>query len=76
MLLPGSIRRRVPLLAVAAGFLVYGSALGGLATVDDDLRAVAPLETSTTDVVRVSDTTGRGGECEREERGRDLGLEL
>jgi hypothetical protein len=73
------LRRHAAVLAVAAGFGVFGVALGGMATVDDNLRAVAPLDTSS-EFVRVSDTSGhhRGGrDCDREDRSaRDLNQEL
>ena len=70
------IERRAAVLAVVCGFGVFASALGGMATVDGELRAVAPLDT--TEFVSVG---GRevppDGDCEREERrAADLAKEL
>ena len=46
MSLLASLQRRAAALAVIGGFGVFAAALGGMATVDDDLRAVTPLQTS------------------------------
>lgn len=65
------LRRRAALLAVAAGFAVFASALGGMSSVDAELRAVAPLDT--TELVRVSDEPP----CERDrDESADLDREL
>ena len=65
------IERRAAVLAVVCGFGVFASALGGMATVDRELRAVAPLDT--TEFVSVSDReSAAAGDCERE-RGRERG---
>jgi hypothetical protein len=67
MSMTASLRRRGALLAVAAGFGVYATSLGGLATVDTDLRAVAPLDTG--ELVQVSDERPGAGErdCGRDD---------
>jgi hypothetical protein len=65
------LRRRAAVLAVVVGFGVFAAALGGMATVDDDLRAVAPPDS--TDFVRVSDTTSWPRDCDREHDRVDTG---
>ena len=75
MSLLASLQRRAAVLSVAGGFGIFAAALGGMATVDDELRAVAPLRTS--EVVRVSAETP--SECDRErerQTAADLAREL
>jgi hypothetical protein len=75
MSLLASLQRRAALLAVAGGFGIFAAALGGMATVDDELRAVAPLQTS--EVVRVSAETPASADCERDtQTAADLAKEL
>ena len=73
MALLASIRRRAAVLAVAGGVTVFGAALGGMTTVDAELRAVAPLETG--ELMRVSDVT-TAPPCSPDAADRDLAREL
>ena len=74
MSLLAPIRRRAAVLAVLCGFSVFAAALGGMTSVDADLRAVAPLDT--TELVRVSDTARPANACDRSDEDADLGREL
>lgn len=76
MSLLAPIRRRAALLAVLCGFSVFAAALGGMTSVDANLRAVAPLDTS--ELVRVSDAAAPRAGCDRESAGSsgDLAREL
>ncbi len=77
MVLLASLRRRAALLAVLGGFGVFAAALGGMTSVDADLRAVAPLDT--TEVVRIELTDRPANACDhsREDEERlSLGREL
>ena len=76
MSLPATLQRRAAVLAVVSGFGVFAAALGGMASVDQELRAVAPLRAS--EFVTVSDRAlPTDDQCQREERpSTDLAREL
>jgi hypothetical protein len=54
------------------GFSVFAVALGGMTSVDADLRAVAPLDT--TELVRVGDTERPANACDHSEEQTDVDL--
>jgi hypothetical protein len=50
--------------AIVAGITLLGVAVGGLASVDGELRAAATPTTPRTELVRLDRTTDHAGRCE------------
>ena len=76
MSLPAPIRRRAAALAVVCGFSVFAAALGGMTSVDAELRAVAPLDE--TGLVRYDESPRPANACDDsdEDAAERLGREL
>ena len=76
MSLPAPIRRRAAAFAVVCGFSVFAAALGGMTSVDAELRAVAPLDE--TELVRFDEPQRPANACEEsgEDAAERVGREL